>query len=48
MEVNGELYTAAALPAEKEPLVPVRWGWVDPRASLEVLVKGKIPVSGGN
>jgi hypothetical protein len=44
MEVNGQLHLPAALPPEKEPLVP-HWigGWVGPRAVLDAVVKRKIP-----
>jgi hypothetical protein len=41
LEVSGQLHTPAALPSEKEPLVPR--GWVGLRAGLDAVVKRKIP-----
>jgi hypothetical protein len=43
MEVSGQLHAPAALPPEKEPLVPIKiGGWVGLRAVLDAVVKRKI------
>jgi len=39
MMLSGELYAPAASPQEKNPITHWVWGWVDPRASLDVLEK---------
>jgi hypothetical protein len=44
MDVSGQLHAPAALPSEKESLVPHCLGdWVGPRAVLDWVVKRKIP-----
>jgi hypothetical protein len=42
MEMSGQLRALAALPPEKEPLVPIGWeaGWTP---ELDVVVNRKIP-----
>jgi hypothetical protein len=42
MEMNGHVYTPAALPPEKNPGTYWIGGWVGPRASVEHLEKNNI------
>jgi hypothetical protein len=44
MKVGGKLHAPAALHLEENPVTPWIWGWVGPRACLELLEKRKIPV----
>jgi hypothetical protein len=45
MEENGQLHAPAALPPEKEPLVPIGiGGCVGLRAVLDAVGKRKIPI----
>jgi hypothetical protein len=41
MEVSGQLHAPAALSSEMEPGIHFIWGWVDPRACLDVVEKEK-------
>jgi len=48
MELSGQFKVLVALPLGKEPLVPIGWETVwGPRASLDTMVKGKIPYPSG-
>jgi hypothetical protein len=42
MKVNGRLHARAALPRKKSTSTQSIGGWVDPRAGLDVVMKGKI------
>jgi hypothetical protein len=42
MEVSGQLHTSAALPPGNSPGAHWTGGWVDPRASLDIMKKRKV------